>query len=95
MDNIELPILKKEAKIVFGSIVVQELQACISLLSDNIDSKELNNKIEQKRFDTFTSQERVFMQLINIVKQAYKEAEKNGDVYYSPLSDSISSSLSS
>lgn len=95
MDNIELPILKKEAKIVFGSIVVQELQSCISLLSDTIDSKELNRKIEQKRFDDFTPQERVFMQLINIVKQAYKEAEKNGDVYYSPLSDSISSSLSS
>lgn len=95
MDDLQVPILKKTAKVVFGSIVIQELQTCISLLSETIDSKELSSKIEQKRFNDFTVQEKVMMQLLNIVKQAYKEAESNGDTYTSPLKDSISSSLSS
>lgn len=95
MDDLKVPILKKTAKVVFGSIVIQELQTCISLLSESIDSKELSAKIEQKRFNDFTTQERVMMQLLNIVKQAYKEAESNGDTYYNDLKDSISTSLSS
>ena len=94
MDEISVPVLKKEAKIVFGSVVIQELQTCISLLSETIDSAELTIKIEQKRFNDFTIQERVIMQLINIVKQAYKEAESQGMTYSSPLKDSISSSIS-
>ncbi len=95
MDDLSIPILKKEARITFGSVVIQELQTCISLLSETIDSKELTTKIEQKRFHDFTATERVFMQLMNIVKQAYKDAESNGMVHYNDLKDSISSSMSS
>lgn len=95
MEKIQVPTLKKEAKITFGSIVIQELQACVALLSEEVDGKELNEKIKQKKLDEFSSQERVLMQLMNIIKQAYKEAEESGMVYYSELSDSISSSLSS
>jgi hypothetical protein len=95
MDDITLPVLKKEAKIVFGSVVIQELQSCISLLSETIDAEEFKVKVEQKRINDFTAEERVIMQLMNIVKQAYKEAESQGMTYYSTLNDSISSSLSS
>jgi len=95
MDDITLPVLKKEAKIVFGSIVIQELQSCVSLLSETIDAEEFKLKVEQKRIKDFTAEERVIMQLMNIVKQAYKEAESQGMTYYSTLNESISSSLSS
>lgn len=95
MENLQVPYLKKEARITFGSIIIQELQACISLLSKDIDSTSLNEKIEQKRFSDFTTNEKVCMQLMNIVKQAYKNAEEQGMVYYSNLESTISSSLSS
>lgn len=84
-DTLQVPVLKKTAKVVFGSVVIQELQTCISLLSETIDSDEFKMKIEQKRFNDFTIQEQVMMQLMNIVKQAFKEAESNGDVYYDDI----------
>lgn len=95
MDKMSIPFLKKQAQITFGSVVIQELQACISLLSEGVDSKGLNEKIEQKRFNDFTINEKVCMQLMNIVKQAYKNAEEQNMVYYSPIESIISSSLSS
>lgn len=95
MSDLKVPILKKEAKVIFGSIIIQELQAAIALLSESIDSKSFQDKCDKKQFDTFTAAERVCIQLTSIVQQAYKQAESNGETYYSDVESTISSSLSS
>lgn len=94
-DKISVPVLKKEARIIFGSIVIQELQACIGLLSDLIDSTSFQEKCANKQFDKFTPQEQVCIQLSSIVQQAYKQAEADGMTYYTDLGSTISSLSSS
>lgn len=95
MDNFQVPIMKKQAKIVFGSVVIQELQSCISVLSESIDGKSFQDKCDRKEFDKFTPEEKVCIQLSSIVQQAYKQAESDGMTYYQDMDSVINSSVSS
>lgn len=90
----KIPFLKKESKIVVGSIAVQELQACITVLMETVDQEELRKKIENKDLNNLSPIEKVICQLLNLVQQIFKEAEIKGDLIYKDIEDSISSSIS-